>query len=271
VAQLLESATFPLKDGTLDLIVDADAVTLGLAGLAFPLSPNTPVFTHSENPLWYFFRGPTGASGSYVRITLPPESATQGTEDQKLRDRFEDTLLQAGLLNTRIDDAGDEIGAGLKEDAVWVSQWIQSEAAAYDASHLLTDEPMTFSSSVQSLATSASTGSAAAAGYASSAAQAIARATIGVGSRAFSLFGGAGEAPARTPDVEEKLHSDLSEAGYSEADPVPTARPHPLDLSPLVQDAKAGAARTLNPVVNAARSAVGGLVQGENEAPKPQT
>lgn len=127
-AQLVETAAFTLGEGTLAVIINADAVTLRLAELAFPLSPTTPVLTHAHNPLWYFFKGPV--SGSYVRITLPEQSAVSGTSESELRDRFEEALIQAGLLTTGVEAAGDEISAGVKEDAAWVSNWVTARSEA---------------------------------------------------------------------------------------------------------------------------------------------
>lgn len=129
-AQLVETAAFPLGEGTLAVIINADAVTLRLAQLAFPLSPATPVLTHPHDPLWYFFKGPV--SGSYVRITLPEQSVETGTPESELRDLFEEALIHAGLLITDLEAAGDEVSADVKDDVAWVNNWVtaQSEGCA---------------------------------------------------------------------------------------------------------------------------------------------
>lgn len=125
---------------------------------------------------------------------------------------------------------------------------------------------MTFSSSFHSVAASASSGSATAAGYATSAAQAFAKGAIGVGSNIVNLFGGADSAP-KTPDTGTKLQGDLAEAGYTEGvDPEGRPiSPHPFDLKPLMAGATSAAStvvETLSPVGRAARSVATGLYQG---------
>ncbi|KAG9024510.1 hypothetical protein FRB95_011429 [Tulasnella sp. JGI-2019a] len=270
-AQLVETAAFPLGDGTLQVVISADTVTLRLAELAFPLSPHSPVLTHSQNPLWYFFKGPV--EGSYVRITLPEQSALEGTPEHELRDRFEDALIHAGLLTTGVEAAGDEISASVKEDATWVSKWITSRGQAYAGSHDATSHPLTFPAAIHSVATSASSGSLAVAGYAASGAQAIGKGVIGVGSRFMSLFtGGHDVAGAQTPNPAGKLQDDLAEAGYSDVplDPenpraAQTPSPHPLDLKPLVDDAKTAAAQAseaMAPVISATKSVIGSISAG---------
>lgn len=134
----------------------------------------------------------------------------------------------------------------------------------YTQTHPHTSRPLSFSNSIHSVAASASTNSAFAATYAASAAQSFAKNTISTFS---GLFAAARE-PA--PDVPEKMRGDLAEAGYTDeiesGKPLPqTPEPHPFDLKPIVDDAKAGAAtvaQAMSPVVEGARGLARGLTQG---------
>ncbi|KAG8861665.1 hypothetical protein FRB96_002622 [Tulasnella sp. 330] len=253
--QLVETAAFPLGEGTFAVIINADAVTLRLPQLAFPLSPATPVLTHAHYPLWYFFKGPVG--GSYVRITLPERCAVAGTPESELRDLFEEALMDAGFLITDIGARVDEIHGDEKEDAVWVNNWLTAQSEAYDDA---TTNPLDFSAAAMSVAASASSGSLAVAGYAASSAQAVGKGVVGVGNKFFSLFTGGNEGAAKAPDTSEKMHSDLTEAGYSDvaldsAKSGDTPSPHPFDLKPLVVDVKTAGSQisgAMSPVFAAA-------------------
>jgi len=89
----------------------------------------------------------------------------------------------------------------------------------YTGSHPPTSTPATFSAGTHSLVEGASSNTSSAVTYSSRAAEAFASATIGLGERLVGLFGGnqAVEDTANLkspPDVTQKLHSDLEEAGY---------------------------------------------------------
>lgn len=246
-AQLVEKADIPLESGTLTLLKDANGtLTLKLSSLAFPLS-NRPVFTHSQSPLWYFFKTP-GAEGSFVRITLPPDVGIQGSPEEKLRDTFENALVEAGLLKTGVEAAGDEFGAGVKEDAQRLASYINSNVKSYVGSHPPTTDPAKFSEGTHSIADQAASGSGAAAGYAATASGAFANAVIGLGHRVVDAVNWA-TAPVETPDPEAKMQDDLAEAGYS------------LDgqLVNPEEQSKLNYSTTVGPVVDATKSIAKGI------------
>ncbi|KAF8321684.1 hypothetical protein DL93DRAFT_2093663 [Clavulina sp. PMI_390] len=98
--------------------VKNSALMLRIGGAAFSFESHlTTVFTHAENPRWYFFllsfpsdspdpsatsrpRSNSSAvgSGSYVRITLPEGVEIPGSALEKLRDAWEDILMGRGFL-----------------------------------------------------------------------------------------------------------------------------------------------------------------------------
>jgi len=209
-SQLVESSTIPLAFGTLDLLQDDQtrALTLKMGDFAFPLVPNTPVFTHSENALWYFFSIPA-VSGSYVRVALPEGIAVSGSEEEKLRDRFETILVEYKLLKTGVEAVGDELGAKVKEEARHLGNLIRSQVDSYTDSHPATEDPVKLGPTTDSIANKAVSGSATAASYAAAAAGMFATATIALGAKVVHVFAGSDE----DTDLVKGAHDNLTEAG----------------------------------------------------------
>ncbi|KAG8896931.1 hypothetical protein FRC01_011558 [Tulasnella sp. 417] len=249
VAQVLDSGVVPLASGTLDLLQDPETyvLTVKLGDLAFPLE-NTPVYTHSDNSQWYFFKSPGVSSEvhSYVRIEFPHEVLTPGSPVQEMRDRFENALIGEKLLKTGVGAAGDEIGASLRTDASRMASFISSRIKSYTSSHPATTEPVTFSPTTHKAAEGAATQSGAAAGYAASAANIFARTFIGAGQKIVDVFNAA---TAERPNTPTKLKGDLAEAGYA----VDDGEREP-DFPKELKDEQMSYENTVKPVVKAVQS-----------------
>ena len=116
------------------------ALTLRVGNAGFSLEPTlTTVFTHAENPRWYFFslmlppdpstsagssdsvvHSPVGVvgSGSYVRLVLPEGIAVPGSALERSRDAFEDALISRGYLSgDPVLSAADEIRRSAANEA----------------------------------------------------------------------------------------------------------------------------------------------------------
>lgn len=138
-----ETATTNNDSPTHEAAPNKNALTLRVAGAAFSFEPHlTTVFTHAENPRWYFFSlslpsnsspspsaaasstlgattaAPAVGSGSYVRFTLPEGIDVPGSVLEKSRDAFEDILIGRGFLSgDAVLSAADELGRAFVHDA----------------------------------------------------------------------------------------------------------------------------------------------------------
>ncbi|KAG8998673.1 hypothetical protein FRB90_012252 [Tulasnella sp. 427] len=260
VAQVLDSGVVPLASGNLDLLQDPETyiMTIKLGELAFPLE-NTPVYTHSDNSQWYFFKSPGVSSPiqSYVRVELPHEVLTPGSPAQQLRDRFENALIGGKLLKTGVEATGDEIGASLREDATKMASFVSSRIKSYTSSHPATTEPVAFSPTTHEVADGAAAQSGVAAGYAAGAANVFAKTVIGVGQKVVDVFNAA---TAERPDKPTKLKGDLAEAGYD----VDDGEKEP-DFPEELRDEQMSYQNSVKPVVKAVQSMAAGVSDGTSK------
>ncbi|KIO31505.1 hypothetical protein M407DRAFT_131061 [Tulasnella calospora MUT 4182] len=260
VAQVLDSGVMPLASGTLDLMQDPETyvLTVKLQELAFALK-DTPVYTHSDNSQWYFFKSPgvSSEAHSYVRIEFPHDVLTPGSPVQELRDRFENALIGEKLLKTGVEAAGDEIGASLKGDASRMATFISSQIKSYTSSHPATTEPATFSPTTHEVAEGAATQSGVAAGYAASAANIFAKTFIGAGQKIVDVFNAA---TAERPTTPTKLKGDLSEAGYD----VDDGEREP-DFPKELKDEQMSYENSVKPVIKAVQNMAAGVGDGTSK------
>ncbi|KIO16862.1 hypothetical protein M407DRAFT_246902 [Tulasnella calospora MUT 4182] len=250
----------PLASGTLDLMQDPETyvLTVKLQELAFSLK-DTPVYTHSDNSQWYFFKSPgvSSEAHSYVRIEFPHDVLTPGSPVQELRDRFENALIGEKLLKTGVEAAGDEIGASLKGDASRMATFISSQIKSYTSSHPATTEPAAFSPTTHEVAEGAATQSGVAAGYAASAANIFARTFIGAGQKIVDVFNAA---TAERPTTPTKLKGDLAEAGYD----VDDGEREP-DFPKELKDEQMSYENSVKPVIKAVQSMAAGVGDGTSK------
>jgi len=210
--QMLRQAGVWLGSGSMELLqhVQSRGLTVRLGDLAFALSPQLPIYTHSKEKLAYFIKSP-GLENSFVRITLPTGAAISGTALEAKRDKFETALVEAGLLKAGIEAVGEDIVMGLREDAASLVSAINSNVKGSAKEHPGSTYPMTLPPGTHGVGAQIGAGSATVAGYAASAAAAFSNAAVGLGRSIVNVINEATKPP---PEGIAKLKSDLAEAGY---------------------------------------------------------
>jgi hypothetical protein len=92
---------------------------LKIGNAAFPITKATPFYTHTSSSRIYLFapalEDVAVGTGTYVKITLPEDIATPGSEAEKSRDAFEEVLLNHGLLQEGTAAFADELASGARE------------------------------------------------------------------------------------------------------------------------------------------------------------
>lgn len=175
-AQLVGSDLHPLVTGTLTLQLapprdDREVAAteesrvpillLYVEEKLFPLYKDTVMGTHEGQELWYTFNLPTSSSKSessssseptpttsstssdiWVRLVLPPL-----TDDSLLskRDKFEQALIQHGLLLDGLLSTGDELGKSFSQSGISTSQSLEARSKEHRSTTSATDSPWTFS------------------------------------------------------------------------------------------------------------------------------
>ncbi|ELU36690.1 hypothetical protein AG1IA_09285 [Rhizoctonia solani AG-1 IA] len=115
--QVLSSQDVPLASGTLQILsaeptdsasptthstdTSVPILTLKIGNAAFPITKATPFYTHTSSSRIYLFapilEDVAVGAGTYVKITLPEDIATPGSDAEKSRDKARQ-LSQTNLL-----------------------------------------------------------------------------------------------------------------------------------------------------------------------------
>ncbi|CAE6530525.1 unnamed protein product [Rhizoctonia solani] len=213
--QVLPTQDVPLATGTLQLLPVAptdsespaphsdDASTpilaLRIGNAAFPITKATPFYTHASSSRIYLFapvlEDASLGAGTYVKITLPEEIATPGSEAEKARDAFEEVLLNHGLLQEGTAAFADELASDAREAGLKAASSIKDIAKSHTSGPPA--EPSTFSSTTHNVADSAVSGTDTIRDYTSSASQAVTSAGSSIGATAGSYLFKATETVAK--------------------------------------------------------------------------
>ncbi|CAE6486177.1 unnamed protein product [Rhizoctonia solani] len=200
--QVLSSQDVPLATGTLQLLpteltdsasptthsTDASSpiITLKIGNAAFPITKATPFYTHTSSSRIYLFapvlEDVAVGAGTYIKITLPEEIATPGSEAEKARDAFEEVLLNNGLLQEGTAALADEIASGAREAGLKAANSIRGVAKSHTSGPPA--EPSTFSPTTHNVADSAVSGTETVKDYTASASQTVASAGTSIGATA---------------------------------------------------------------------------------------
>ncbi|KAJ1300371.1 hypothetical protein OPQ81_005190 [Rhizoctonia solani] len=213
--QVLASQDVPLATGTLELLgaesadsasptthsTDASTpiLTLKIGNAAFPITKATPFYTHTSSSRIYLFapvlEDVALGAGTYVKITLPEDIATPGSEAEKARDAFEEVLLNHGLLQEGTAAFADELASGAREAGLKAASSIKGIAKSQTSGPPA--EPSSFSPTTHSVADSAVSGTQTVRDYTASASQAVASAGASFGATAGSYLFKATETVAK--------------------------------------------------------------------------
>ncbi|KAH7335721.1 hypothetical protein B0J17DRAFT_719334 [Rhizoctonia solani] len=213
--QVLSSQDVPLATGTLQLLpaestdsasptthstdVTTPILTLNIGNAAFPITKATPFYTHTFSSRIYLFapvlEDVSVGAGTYVKITLPEDIATPGSEAEKARDAFEEVLLNNGLLQEGTAAIADELASGAREAGLKAANSIRGVAKSHASGP--PPEPSTFSSTTHNVADSAVSGTETIKDYTTSASQTVASAGTSIGATAGSYLYKATETVAK--------------------------------------------------------------------------
>ncbi|CAE6455323.1 unnamed protein product [Rhizoctonia solani] len=245
--QVLSSQDVPLASGTLYLLpvepidsasptthsTDASSpiLTLRIGNAAFPITKATPFYTHTSSSRIYLFapvlEDVAVGAGTYVKITLPEDIATPGSEAEKSRDAFEEVLLNHGLLQEGTAAFADELASGAREAGLKAASSIKEVAKSHTSGPPA--EPSSFSPTTHQIADSAVSGTETVRDYTASASQTISSTGASIGATAGSYLSKATETVAKAGvavgerlvhllGMEEQVHRVASEDGGSKFD-----------------------------------------------------
>ncbi|KAI0688601.1 hypothetical protein BC835DRAFT_1419040 [Cytidiella melzeri] len=166
---VLGKTTVDLTKGDLTLVTVAPyqpehhpntILVLTVGGAAFPLRPTTTFGTVADDERVYIFtpeiQDASLPAGGYVRLTLPDKS--HGLTDAA-QEKFEQILIDHGLLKTGVLAASDELSSSINDEAVVVAASIRKSTAGFLANNPPTETPLTHSATTHSVAASASSAS----------------------------------------------------------------------------------------------------------------
>ncbi|CCO36464.1 hypothetical protein BN14_10599 [Rhizoctonia solani AG-1 IB] len=213
--QVLSTQDVPLATGTLQLLPaestdsasptahSADAsspiLTLKIGNAAFPITKTTPFYTHTSSSRIYLFapalEDVAVGAGTYVKITLPEDIATPGSEAEKSRDAFEEVLLNHGLLQEGTAAFADELASGAREVGLKAANSIKGVAQSHTSGPPA--EPTNFSSTTHQAADSVVSGTETVKDYTASASQTVSSAGASIGATAGSYLSKATETVAK--------------------------------------------------------------------------
>ncbi|KAF8725013.1 A Receptor for Ubiquitination Targets, partial [Rhizoctonia solani] len=213
--QVLSSQDVPLASGTLQILsaeptdsasptahsTDASVpiLTLKIGNAAFPITKATPFYTHTSSSRIYLFapvlEDVAVGAGTYVKITLPEDIATPGSDAEKSRDAFEEVLLNHGLLQEGTAAFADELASGAREAGLKAASSIKGVASSHTSGPPA--EPSSFSSTTHQVADSAVSGTETIKDYTASASQTVSSAGASIGATAGSYLSKATETVAK--------------------------------------------------------------------------
>ncbi|CCO36248.1 hypothetical protein BN14_10379 [Rhizoctonia solani AG-1 IB] len=134
-------------------------------------------------------------AGTYVKITLPEDIATPGSEAEKSCDAFEEVLLNHGLLQEGTAAFADELASGPREAGLKAANSIKGVAQSYTSGPPA--EPSNFSSTTHQAADSVVSGTETVKDYTASASQTVSSAGASIGATAGSYLSKATETVAK--------------------------------------------------------------------------
>ncbi|CAE6537354.1 unnamed protein product [Rhizoctonia solani] len=213
--QVLSSQDVPLATGALQIVsveqaesasptthsgdASAPILTLKIGNAAFPITKATPFYTHTSSSRIYLFapvlEDVAMGAGTYVKITLPEDIATPGSEAEKARDAFEEVLLNHGLLQEGTAAVASELASGAREAGLKAANSIKGVAKSHTSGPPA--EPSSFSPTTHNMADSAVSGTETARDYTASASQTITSAGASFGATAGSYLFKATESVAK--------------------------------------------------------------------------
>ncbi|CAE6394973.1 unnamed protein product [Rhizoctonia solani] len=268
-AQVLSSQDVPLATGTLQLLpaetIASDSptthsgdtstpiLTLKIGNAAFPITKATPFYTHTSSSRIYLFspvlEDVSLGAGTYVKITLPEEIATPGSEAEKARDTFEEVLLNHGLLQEGTAALADELASDAREAGLKAASSIKGVAKNHTSGPPA--EPSTFSSTTHNVADSVVSGTETVKDYTASARQTVASAGSSIGATAGSYLVKATETVAKAGvavgerlvhllGMEDQVQRVASEDGGPKFDNAGTSEAFGTPKSDQEEEAKYG-------------------------------
>jgi len=134
-------------------------IMLSVGKAAFPLFKTTLFGTLADDERVYLFAPEMGGHMSgYGKITLPEGVTEPGSELAQLQAKFEQVLIDQGLLKEGMAAGADELGKSVRYDSATFAQRLRERTALFLSRNPPANEPAAEAPDAQSMASASASG-----------------------------------------------------------------------------------------------------------------